>query len=74
MNKKFVYQVGNNKKNISVLDLHFAFISLMFHIGGSIISSMIYGTLYLRKAKGTFQHRTSHEGQEKSRDIAVLFV
>jgi len=26
MNKKFVYQVGNNKKFISVLDLHFPFV------------------------------------------------
>ena len=61
-------------KKLFVLDLHFAFICLMFDIGGSMISSMIYGTLYLCKAKGTFQRRTDHEGQQGSRDTAVLFL
>jgi hypothetical protein len=51
---------------ISVLDLHFAFICLTFHIGESMISSMIYGTLYLRKGKGKGKvySRTGHEGLE----------
>ena len=49
---------------ISLLDLHFAFICLMFDIGGSMTSPMIYGTLYLSKGKGKFQPRTGHEGLE----------
>jgi hypothetical protein len=49
---------------ISVLDLHFACICLMFDIGESMISSMIYGTLYLCKSKGKVQPRTGHDGLE----------
>jgi hypothetical protein len=49
---------------ISDLDLHFAFLCLMFDIGESMTSSMIYGTLYLCKCKGKCQPRTGHEGLE----------
>jgi hypothetical protein len=60
--------------NLFVLDLHFAFICLMFDIGESIISSIIYGVLYLRKGKGKIQPRTGHKDLEGSSDIAVLFL
>jgi len=49
---------------ISVLDLRFAFICFMSDIGGSMISSMIHGLLYLCKGKGKCQPRTGHEGLE----------
>jgi hypothetical protein len=49
---------------ISVLDLHFSFICLTFYIGESMISSLIYKTLYLRKGKGKVHPRTGHEGLE----------
>ena len=51
---------------ISVLTVHFAFICLTFYIDYSMISSMIYGTLYLRKGKGkgTVHPITDHEGLE----------
>ena len=38
-----------------------SFICLTFQIGESMISSMIYGTLYLRKGKGKVRPRTGHE-------------
>jgi hypothetical protein len=37
-------------------------VCLMFYIGESVISSMIYGTLYVRKGKDIVHPRTGHEG------------